>query len=125
MVDEFCLVTILSELQNEATDAEKKINRILSRDENFNFRAAYWSDLHSLLYNALPLATVHWGHTFLSFSLSNDENHVIVKTIRSQSGDVIEVVGDLLVAADGCLSSIRQSFLPQHKLRFLNRLSMI
>ncbi|KAH6783721.1 oxidoreductase family protein [Perilla frutescens var. hirtella] len=104
--------------QNEATDGEKKINRMLTRDESFNFRAAYWSDLHTLLYNALPPEVVRWGHTFVSFCISNDENRVRVKTKTSQSGDMIELVGDLLVAADGCLSSIRQNFFPDHKLRY-------
>lgn len=98
---------------------------MLTRDESFNFRAAFWSDLHSLLHKALPPETVCWGHTFLSFCVSNDENRVRVKTMTAQSGDVIEVIGDLLVAADGCLSSIRQSFLPDHKLRFVNWLFMI
>ncbi|CAH1442328.1 unnamed protein product [Lactuca virosa] len=65
--------------QNQATDVEKKISRVLTRDESFNFRAAYWSDLH---------------------------------------GKMIEIVGDLLVAADGCMSSIRQTFLPDLKLRY-------
>lgn len=101
---------------------EKKNNRILTRDESFNFRAAFWSDLHSLLYKALPSETVLWGQTFLSFCVSNGENRVTVKAKNSQSGEIIEVAGDLLVAADGCLSSIRQSFFPEHKLRFVDHL---
>ncbi|XP_047966725.1 aurachin C monooxygenase/isomerase-like [Salvia hispanica] len=104
--------------QSEATDGEKKINRMLTRDEKFNFRAALWSDLYSLLYKALPPGTVHWGQTFLSFRVSDDENCVKVKLKASKSGEVTEVVGDLLVAADGCLSSIRQSFFPELKLRY-------
>ncbi|KAG6391290.1 hypothetical protein SASPL_149043 [Salvia splendens] len=66
---------------------------------------------------ALPPGTVHWGQTFLSFRVSDDEDCVKVKLKASQSGEVTEVVGDLLVAADGCLSSIRQSFFPELKLR--------
>ncbi|GJX03470.1 6-hydroxynicotinate 3-monooxygenase-like protein, partial [Tanacetum coccineum] len=104
--------------QNQATDAEKKASRMLTRDENFNFRAAYWSDLHRLLYNALPPHIFLWGHVFQSFSLSDDRKTVQVQCKVVQSGNIVEIVGDLLVAADGCLSSIRQTFLPDLKLRY-------
>ncbi|KAI3512365.1 hypothetical protein L1887_19680 [Cichorium endivia] len=104
--------------QNQATDSEKKISRMLTRDENFNFRAAYWSDLHGLLYKALPPNIFLWGHLFLSFNLSDDKKSVKVQSKELQTGKAIEIVGDLLVAADGCLSSIRQTFLPDLKLRY-------
>ncbi|KAK6162152.1 hypothetical protein DH2020_001993 [Rehmannia glutinosa] len=104
--------------QNQVTDGGKKINRMLTRDEDFNFKAVYWSDLHSLLYKALPPEIVRWGHAFLSFSISDGKTFARVKSKILQTGDVIEVVGDLLIAADGCLSSIRQSFLPDLKLRY-------
>ncbi|MFS7931192.1 putative FAD-binding domain, FAD/NAD(P)-binding domain superfamily [Helianthus anomalus] len=104
--------------QNQATDAEKKISRVLTRDESFNFRAAYWSDLHNLLYNALPPDIFHWGHVYQSFSVSDDKNTVKVQSKVVQTGNVVEFEGDLLVAADGCLSSIRQAFLPDLKLRY-------
>ncbi|GMP97156.1 hypothetical protein CsSME_00045521 [Camellia sinensis var. sinensis] len=35
--------------QNEATDGDKNIRWTLARDENLNFIAAHWADLHSLL----------------------------------------------------------------------------
>ncbi|KAJ0597666.1 putative FAD-binding domain, FAD/NAD(P)-binding domain superfamily [Helianthus annuus] len=104
--------------QNQATDAEKKISRVLARDESFNFRAAYWSDLHNLLYNALPPDIFYWGHVYQSFSVSDDKNTVKVQSKVVQTGNVVEFEGDLLVAADGCLSSIRQAFLPDLKLRY-------
>ncbi|XP_076909440.1 uncharacterized protein LOC143566697 [Bidens hawaiensis] len=104
--------------QNQATDAEKKISRVLTRDESFNFRAAYWSDLQNLLYNALPTDIFLWGHVFQSFRVSDDNKSVIVQSKVVQSGNVVEFAGDLLVAADGCLSSIRQVFLPDLKLRY-------
>uniref|UniRef100_A0A2N9IIS1 FAD-binding domain-containing protein n=1 Tax=Fagus sylvatica TaxID=28930 RepID=A0A2N9IIS1_FAGSY len=103
---------------NQATDSEKKVSWTLTRDENFNFRAAYWTDLHSLLYNALPPNIVLWGHLFLSFSISDDKKSVKIKVKVVQTDEEIEIVGNLLVAADGSLSSIRQSFLPGHKLRY-------
>ncbi|XP_070660649.1 uncharacterized protein [Malus domestica] len=90
----------------------------LTRDEDFNCRAAHWADLHALLYNALPPNLFLWGHHFLSFSISSDKSSVIVKASSHQTNEIIEIVGDLLVAADGCLSSIRQSFVPDHKLRY-------
>ncbi|EPS60708.1 monooxygenase family protein, partial [Genlisea aurea] len=104
--------------QNGATDVQNGITRILSRDEDFNFRAAYWSDLHRLLHQALPEGTVRWGHMFLSFSDSDGADRVTVKAKALHTGDVYEVVADLLVAADGCLSSIRRSLYPDLKLRY-------
>ncbi|KVH99750.1 uncharacterized protein LOC112519599 [Cynara cardunculus var. scolymus] len=104
--------------QNQATDSEKKITRKLTRDESFNFRAAYWSDLHGLLYKALPPDIFLWGHMFLSFHVSDNNKSVEVQSQVLQTSNVVKIVGDLLVAADGCLSSIRQTFLPDLKLRY-------
>ncbi|KAF8370206.1 hypothetical protein HHK36_031758 [Tetracentron sinense] len=104
--------------QTQATDAENKINWTLIRDENFNFRAAHWADLHGLLYGALPLHTVLWGHLFLSFCISDDKAPVKVMARVLENEEVIQIVADLLVAADGCLSTIRRNFLPDLRLRY-------
>ncbi|KAI3800861.1 hypothetical protein L1987_28960 [Smallanthus sonchifolius] len=103
-------------LLNQAIDVEKKISRMLTRDESFNFRAAYWSDLHGLLYNALPPDI--FLDVFQSFCVSDDKKSVKVQTKVVQTGNIVEFAGDLLVAADGCLSSIRQAFLPDLRLRY-------
>ncbi|XP_008792123.2 aurachin C monooxygenase/isomerase isoform X1 [Phoenix dactylifera] len=103
---------------NRATDSEKKISWMLTRDENFNFRAAHWADLHSILHKALPAGIILWGHQLFSFQISPDKSSVKAKARVIQTNDVVEIVGDLLVAADGCLSSIRQHFLPDFKLRY-------
>lgn len=105
--------------QNRATDSEKKIGWTLTRDENFNFRAAHWGDLHILLYRSLPPDIVLWGHHFLGFDTTNDKASVRVKAKALQTDDIVEIEGDLLIAADGSLSSIRQKFLPDLKLRYL------
>ncbi|XP_038884093.1 6-hydroxynicotinate 3-monooxygenase-like [Benincasa hispida] len=104
--------------QNRAIDGESKRGRILSYDENLNFRAALWTDLHSLLYNELPPDIFLWGHLFLSLSISDDKTSVRIKAKVVETDEIVEIVGDLLVAADGCLSSIRQTFLPDFKLRY-------
>ncbi|XP_021746415.1 uncharacterized protein LOC110712262 [Chenopodium quinoa] len=104
--------------QNQVTNIDKKITRTLTRDEEFNFRAAHWADLHGLLLGSLPSEIFLWGHQFLSFCISDDKNTVTVKAKILKTGDITEIAGDLLVAADGCLSSIRQTFLPNHKLRY-------
>ncbi|KAI9073966.1 hypothetical protein K1719_044030 [Acacia pycnantha] len=56
-------------------------------------------------------------------TLTRDESFNIraahwVKAKVLKTGEIIEIVGNLLVAADGCLSSIRQRFLPDFKLRY-------
>ncbi|TQD76122.1 hypothetical protein C1H46_038344 [Malus baccata] len=48
--------------------------------------------------------------TTLPFTIDQASSH--------ETNEVIEIIGDLLIAADGCLSSIRQSFVPDHKLRY-------
>lgn len=99
------------------------MSRTLARDEHFNFRAAYWADLHSLLYSALPLDIVLWGYLFVSFSMYDDKSKVKVETKVLETGITINIVADLLIAADGCLSSIRQSFLPDLKLRLVYKVN--
>ncbi|KAK6119477.1 hypothetical protein DH2020_046781 [Rehmannia glutinosa] len=101
-----------------ATDGDKKITWALITDENFNFTAVHWADLHSLLYNSLPQEVVLWGHSFNSFCISDDKSAVKVQAKVLQTNETVEIVGDLLVAADGCLSSIRKTFLPDLKLRY-------
>jgi len=105
--------------QNNVTDSEKKVHCTLTRDESLKFRAAHWADLHGLLYTALPSDIFLWGHLFLSFHVVDDKDSVIVKAKVLETGEVVEIVGDLLVAADGCLSSIRQKYLPDFKLRLV------
>ncbi|XVE71631.1 hypothetical protein DITRI_Ditri10aG0166700 [Diplodiscus trichospermus] len=104
--------------QNQATDGSTKVSWILTRDEEFNFRAAHWADLHALLYNALPPDIFFWGHQFISFSISEDKASVKVKAKVLKNDEIIEIDSNLLVAADGCLSLIRQSFLSETKLRY-------
>ncbi|XP_068323090.1 FAD-dependent monooxygenase atmM-like [Pyrus communis] len=87
--------------QNDAIDGENKVKWTLTRDEDFNCRAAHWADLHALLYNALPPNLFLWGHNFLSFSISSDKSSVIVKASSHRTNEIIEIAGDLLVAADG------------------------
>ncbi|CAM0910145.1 unnamed protein product [Alopecurus aequalis] len=108
---------------NRATDSETKEARTLTRDEGFNFRAAHWGELHRRIHEALPPAvTVLWGHQFLSFEVSDDDDdgkRGVVATARVlATGETVEVAGDLLVSADGCTSSIRRRFLPDLKLRY-------
>ncbi|KAL9239858.1 hypothetical protein vseg_014137 [Gypsophila vaccaria] len=104
--------------QNQTTNAQTKSTRTLTRDEEFNFRAAHWADLHGLLLSPLDPEVFMWAHQFLSFCISDDKKTVTVNAKSLQTGEVVHVIGDLLVAADGCLSSIRQTFLPSHKLRY-------
>ena len=61
-----------------------------------------------------------WGHLYLSFRTSGDKTSVTVEAKALQTEEIIEINGDLLVAADGCLSSIRKTFLPDLKLRFVH-----
>lgn len=112
-----CIFTDLCIHQNRATDSGNKTSKTLTRDENFNFRAVHWADLHSMLYKGLPSGLILWGHQFISFQTSKDKSTVGVKCRVAETGEIVEIEVDLLVAADGCLSAIRQNFLPNLKLR--------
>lgn len=116
LLDDFTLP--LSIDQNQTRENKKKVTRVLTRDENFNFRAAHWADIHSLLYKALPQSIFLWGHLSLSFIVSQDKTSVKVTARVLETQETIEIQGDLLIAADGCLSSIRKTFLPHCRLRY-------
>lgn len=104
---------------NRATDSETKAVRTLARDEDLNFRAAHWGDLHRRLHEELPPAvTVLWGHQFLSFEAPDDTRGIVATARVLRTGETVEVTGDLLIAADGSTSSVRRSFLPDLKLRY-------
>ncbi|PKI43569.1 hypothetical protein CRG98_036061 [Punica granatum] len=97
---------------------EWRLSQVKKRKDQL-LAAVHWADIHGLLYNSTPQQVLFlWGHLFHSFSVSNNKKSVKVKAKVLQSGETIEVDGDLLVAADGCLSSGSQSFLPDLKLRY-------
>ncbi|KAE8735440.1 Acyl-CoA N-acyltransferases (NAT) superfamily protein [Hibiscus syriacus] len=58
------------------------------------------------------------GHQFISFTISDDKSHVRVKAKLLRNDNGVEIDGDLLIAADRCLSLTRQHFLPALKLRY-------
>jgi 2-polyprenyl-6-methoxyphenol hydroxylase-like FAD-dependent oxidoreductase len=56
---------------------------------------------------------------FLSFrTYAEKKLSIVVKAKVLQTNEIVEIDGNLLVAADGCLSSIRQTILPSLKLRY-------
>ncbi|XP_078432323.1 FAD/NAD(P)-binding oxidoreductase family protein [Wolffia australiana] len=103
---------------NRGIDSEKKTSRTLSRDDDFGFRAAYWADLFSSLLGALPAENILWAHHFLRCHPSDGTSTVKIDARCLRTGVTLEISGDLLVAADGCLSSVRRQFLPNFKLRY-------
>ena len=54
--------------------------------------------------------------------MAQDKAYVIVEAKNLKTGETVEIVGDLLIAADGCMSEIRRSFLPDLQLRLVNYL---
>ncbi|XP_074579859.1 uncharacterized protein LOC141836299 isoform X1 [Curcuma longa] len=103
---------------NRLTDSGTKASRTLTRDEDFDFRAAHWADLHSILLRTLPPDTVLWGHQFLSFEVSDGRSSVVTNARVLRTDEIIGIASDLVVAADGCLSSIRRRLFPDSKLRY-------
>ncbi|KAJ0987984.1 hypothetical protein J5N97_006340 [Dioscorea zingiberensis] len=112
------MTLLLSVELQQAIDSETKSKNIVARDENFNYRCAHWTDLHSIIHKALPSDIILWGHRFISLHISEDKSTVTVTALALQTNETVEIVGDLLVAADGSLSMIRKHFLPNHKLRY-------
>ncbi|KAL9440109.1 hypothetical protein AB3S75_018882 [Citrus x aurantiifolia] len=104
--------------ENLATEGEKKISWVIGREEGAKYLTAYWADLHGLIYNTLPPEIFLWGHQYLSFCISEDKLTIKVRAKDLETDEIIEIVGDLLVGADGILSSIGHSILPDFKLRY-------
>ncbi|XP_022131482.1 uncharacterized protein LOC111004675 isoform X2 [Momordica charantia] len=109
---------LATEKNRAIVGGESKKGWVLTKDENLNFRAAHWADLHGLLYSELPPEIFLWGHIFLSLSKSDGKNSVKIVAKGVQTDEIVEIEGDLVVAADGCLSSIRHTFLPNFELRY-------
>lgn len=91
--------------------------RIVASDHNYHHRSVHWSDLHRILYHALPVDTVRWGHHVISFEEIVARRRVRVQARISQSSLIQEFEGDLLVAADGSMSETRKRFVPDEKRR--------
>ncbi|KAJ7528063.1 hypothetical protein O6H91_16G081900 [Diphasiastrum complanatum] len=106
--------------ENRAIDPQSKSARLLARDEEFNNRSAYWSDVHRILFEALPQGTVEFGQEVVGFE-EIDEGRRIRAKVKPSSGDgneIKEVVGDLFIAADGINSSTRQRLVPSDKRQY-------
>ncbi|KAK7260856.1 hypothetical protein RIF29_27155 [Crotalaria pallida] len=111
-------ISVPLKIDQTQTPNSKKVNRVLTRDESYNSRAIQWGDLHGLMYNELPPNTFLWGHHVLSFDVADDKGSVTIKAKVVKTNKVIEFVANLLVAADGSLSSIREKYVPEFKLRY-------
>lgn len=107
---------------HQTYDKEKKAIQTLRRDSFDDFishRSVHWTDLHSVIRRALPSDVVLWGHKFLSLRTSDGGlGSVRVEAKNLRTDETVEFEGDLLVAADGSMSAIRQHFLPGHKMRY-------
>jgi len=113
-------------VQNRAIDSNRQA-QIVARDESYNHRAVHWSDLHRLLYNALPAGIVQLGHEVISYEEESGvgpdkEPQVKVRVKKVAASDdennIQEYTGDLMVAADGSMSQTREKHFPGEKRRF-------
>ncbi|KAJ7528061.1 hypothetical protein O6H91_16G081800 [Diphasiastrum complanatum] len=100
-----------------AIDPQSKSARVLARDEELNHRSAHWSDVHRILFEALPQGIVEFGQEVVGFE-EIDEGRRIRAKVKPSSGDgneIKDVVGDLFIAADGINSSTRQRLVSSDK----------
>lgn len=104
--------------ENRLVDEQSKALHCLAVNPLHNCKAMHWSDLHKILYDALPTGIVRWANEVIAFQ--EIENGSKVKVLVRQDGNTtpLEFQGDLLVAADGCNSRIRSYFLPDDKRRY-------
>ncbi|KAL9443063.1 hypothetical protein AB3S75_016425 [Citrus x aurantiifolia] len=85
-----------------------------------------WLHEPELLYNnTLPITITENlatdGEKKISWVIGREEGDKLTVKVRAkdlETDEIIEIVGDLLVGADGILSSIGQSILPDFKLRY-------
>ena len=78
------------------------------------FCSLHWSDLHGMLCEQLPAGTVSFSHSVVGFQQHGDQVKIIVEQhAGTQQDRQFEVTADLLVAADGSNSSVRQLLYPE------------
>ncbi len=113
-------------VQNRAIDSNRQAH-IVARDESYDHRAVHWSDLHRLLYNALPAGIVQLGHEVISYEeesgVGPDKEPQVKVRVKKVAGsddenNIQEYTGDLMVAADGSMSQTREKNFPGEKRRF-------
>ena len=74
-----------------------------------------------MLLDALPdKSIIHFHHTVTSFDQPEGSNKVKVTAEVGEDKQPKTFEGDLLVAADGSMSSVRAKFRPQDKRRFVS-----
>ncbi|KAH9539916.1 hypothetical protein CY35_15G081500 [Sphagnum magellanicum] len=116
----------LSIEENRAIDSNRQAH-IVARDESYDHRAVHWSDLHRLLYNALPAGIVQLGHEVISYEeesgVGPDKEPQVKVRVKKVTGsddenNIQEYTGDLMVAADGSMSQTREKNFPGEKRRY-------
>lgn len=115
--------------QNRAVDIERKVFVTLSRDDGFRHRAILWSDLHRILYDALPSGIAQFGHEATSLEENKDRSSIRVTVSvtgdeNSEAEVSKEVHGDIIVAADGSMSRTRQFYLPNETRRYCTQAAL-
>ena len=78
----------------------------------------HWSDLHRMLYDALPTGIVKQAHSITAFQQHTNRVRVTVEQRADSSlPATFEVEADLLVAADGANSTVRKLLRPDDRRR--------
>eukprot|EP00250_Pteridium_aquilinum_P001835 c12041_g1_i3 orf=128-1009(+) len=108
----------LSSEENRVVHGTPKRGHTVARDQEYNNCAMHWSDLHRMLYDALPAETVKWNHEVISYEEEADGKHVKVHFRKGSSPTIDVMQGNLLIAADGAMSKTRKRFLPHEERRY-------
>ncbi|GAY32292.1 hypothetical protein CUMW_273480 [Citrus unshiu] len=112
-----CVSQLINHPRGISRNTREGHNRAVDQEKNI-CADFFFIFLHGLIYNTLPVEIVFWGHLYLTFCISHNKSTVNVKAKNLRTDVIIDVVGDLLVAADGSRSSVRRTFLPDSKLRY-------
>ncbi|KAK9863259.1 hypothetical protein WJX84_003540 [Apatococcus fuscideae] len=84
-----------------------------------NHVSLHWSDLHRMLYDALPTGIVKQAHSITAFQQHTNRVRVTVEQRADSSlPATFEVEADLLVAADGANSTVRKLLRPDDRRRY-------
>lgn len=111
-------------VKNRVVHGIPKRGHVVARDQQYNNLAAHWSDVHRMLYEALPVGTVKWGHEVMAVDEAADGKHVKVHFRKGGSSTVEAMQGNLLIAADGSMSETRKALLPHEKRRLIYAASL-